>query len=79
MNSTPKHGPCSTTRDVRSLDITNIQLDPAYTPLSGSCVDLGKHWETDTPYTHPEFLHEVFLALPWNPHQIGRASCRERV
>ena len=52
--------------DARPLKISSNYLDPAYAPLSELLVQLGRelkhdlHWTTDTPYTHPEFLHEVF-------------------
>jgi hypothetical protein len=55
-----------TAADTRSLDIPTSCLDPAYTPLSELLHQLGRalkydlHWATDTPYTYPEFLHEVF-------------------
>ena len=54
------------TVDARQLDIPSSGLDPAYAPLSELLHQLGRaliddlHWATDTPYTHPEFLHEVF-------------------
>ena len=54
------------TVDARQLDIPSSGLDPAYALLSELLHQLGKalvhdlHWATDTPYTHPEFLHEVF-------------------
>ena len=54
------------TVDARSLDIPRSCLDPAYAPLSDLLLLLGRalksdlHWATDTPYTHPDFLHEVF-------------------
>ena len=55
-----------TITDARSLNIPGHCLDPAYTPLSELLQQLGQalendlHWATDTPYTHPEFIHEVF-------------------
>ena len=55
-----------TTTDARPLIIASNCLDPAYAPLSELLEELGRelkhdlHWATDTPYTHPEFLHEVF-------------------
>jgi hypothetical protein len=54
------------TIDARSLDIPSSCLDPAYAPLSEllhqfrRALEDDLHWATDTPYTHPEFLHEVF-------------------
>ena len=52
--------------DARPWNIASDCLDPAYAPLSELLHQLGRalkfdlHWATDTPYTHPEFLHEVF-------------------
>ena len=52
--------------DIRPLNIASDSLDPAYAPLSELLNQLGQalkfdlHWATGTPYTHPEFLHEVF-------------------
>jgi hypothetical protein len=55
-----------TTDDKRSLKVTSNDLDPAYAPLSVLLQQLGQalehdlYWATETPYTHPDFLHEVF-------------------
>ena len=55
-----------TKTDIRPWKIASDCLDPAYAPLSELLHQLGRalkfdlHWATDTPYTHPEFLHEVF-------------------
>ena len=52
--------------EARPLDIPSGCLDPIYAPLSELLQQLGEalgsdlHWATDTPYTHPDFLHEVF-------------------
>jgi len=56
----------SNTNDTRPLEIPCTSFDPAYAPLSELLDQLGQalehdlHWATVTPYTHPEFLHEVF-------------------
>lgn len=55
-----------TTVDARPFAIPSSGLDPAYAPLSELLHQLGQalvddlHWATQTPYTHPDFLHEVF-------------------
>ena len=55
-----------TKADNRPWNIASDCLDPAYAPLSelldqlGQALESDLHWATDTPYTHPEFLHEVF-------------------
>ena len=52
--------------DARPLNIASNCLDPAYAPLSvllnqlGDALECDLHWATDTPYTHPDFLHEIF-------------------
>ena len=52
--------------DTRPLDINSSCLHSAYAPLSGLLHQLARafkfdlHWATDAPYTHPDFLHEVF-------------------
>ena len=55
-----------TAEDARSLNIPTTCLDPAYAPLSellgqlADALEYDLYWATDTHYTHPEFLHEVF-------------------
>ena len=52
--------------DIRPWNIASGYLDPAYAPLSELFHQLERflkcdlQWATDAPYTHPEFLHEVF-------------------
>jgi len=52
--------------DIRPLEIRPHTLDPLYAPLSELVRQLGKalqsdlYWATEAPYTHPDFLHEVF-------------------
>ena len=55
-----------TKTDIRPWNIPSDCLDPAYAPLSvlldqlGDALECDLHWATDTPYTDPDFLHEVF-------------------
>jgi len=52
--------------DARPLAIPSSCLAPAYASLSELLNQLGEalgddlYWATEIPYTHPEFLHEVF-------------------
>ena len=46
-----------------SLVIVSIQHTRPLSELLdqlGEALESDLHWATDTPYTHPEFLHEVF-------------------
>lgn len=52
--------------DARSPKLSATSLDPAYAPLTellnqlGGALESNLRWATMTPYTHPDFLREVF-------------------